>query len=388
MTRRIAACVLVALAGLALAIPPRSAAAQGIGRDAPAPAPAMKPPETQQSVLRVLEAPYLSKVERAAKRVYHGLWTDADVADPALRARAALQLGVFDDPSLSSDQADPLDRAQGAVARGELDQALALLDGREGVRAARLRAQALEGLGRFDDAKDALATVVKAMVAAQPTSAEEATERALALSIRGRLEGRPAGDYQQMIDTLLDAQQRLDRLAWPAVLAQAQLLHEKDNREEAGKAAIEVLTLNPSVAEAWALLGRMAVDSFDMARAESIALKLDQLNGRLPGVVGGQGQPGPAPLGDLLRARVWMRQNDPDAARLHLDRALARLPKLREALALDAAIEGMQYRFDRARQLCEAFDRLSPGSPQALYEVGRALSENRQYDQADRKSVV
>jgi len=44
-------------------------------------------PEPSQSVLRAIEVPYLRPPEKAALRVFHGLGTDADLADVAKAIR-------------------------------------------------------------------------------------------------------------------------------------------------------------------------------------------------------------------------------------------------------------------------------------------------------------
>ncbi len=337
----------------------------------------IEPPPLSPAVTHALGLGYLSEEEKADRRVFHGVWTAEDLADTRRRAKAALTVGAWDDASLADQRSDADDRAEAAVLRGELDQALSLLDGRESLRAARLRAQALEGLGRFDEARAAVEPVVRSLLSTRMDQPAELVEGVRALEIQARLEGRPASDYQRMVDLLGRAQQALDRLHWPAILAQARLLQEKDNMPEAGKAALEVLTLNPSCAEAWALLGRMAVNSFDFTRAELVARKLTELQAGF----GPQDSPGSA-AGHLIVARAWLRQNDPAFAGESVGKALARFPGMREALALEAAVAALLFDFDAVERDLSEFDALSPGSPLALFEVGRALSEARQYDQA------
>ena len=59
-------------------------------------------------------------------------------------------------------------------------------------------------------------------------------------------------------ELLARAHQELDRLYWPAKLAEAQLLFDKDNEQDAVEALHETLSLNPRCADAWFLLGRIA----------------------------------------------------------------------------------------------------------------------------------
>lgn len=337
----------------------------------------LEAPETSDAVLRAIAAPYLSEEERAEKRVFHGLWTEEDLKSPRLRAKAALMAGVLDDASLSDPSADAEDRAEAAMRRGEPERTVGLLDGREGARAARLRAEAFESLGRVDEARAAVEPVVKAMLAARVDEAEALVEGVRALGVKARLEGRPGGDYQNMMDLLLRAQQELDRLYWPARLAQAELLYEKDNNKDANAAAVETLTLNPACGRAWRIIGEMAVDGFAFDKAEAVAHALDNLVRRLDPDSGRTSH-----LGDLAMARAWMRQNDPLLAQELVRRVLTRYPTMREALALEAATEALLFEYDAANELLSNLDTLSPNTPIGYFEVGRALSESRQYDKA------
>ena len=46
-------------------------------------------PELAEPIRMAISAPYLTEEERADKRVFHGLWYERDLDDPARRARAA-----------------------------------------------------------------------------------------------------------------------------------------------------------------------------------------------------------------------------------------------------------------------------------------------------------
>jgi len=146
--------------GLTLAVALASGLCVGTGALAQEEPKEIKPPEMIESVLRSLEAPYLSDVERARLRVFHGLWKDSDLADPALRAQAALMVGAFDDPVFDDPACPPIDRADALLARGDLEAALAIASASEGPRAARIEAESLAGLGRFDDARDAIDVLI------------------------------------------------------------------------------------------------------------------------------------------------------------------------------------------------------------------------------------
>lgn len=356
-----------------------AAGAQDVGviREPDRPTAVVEGVEPSPALLQALGQPYLSEAEKSAKRIFHGLWTTSDLAIPASRARAALIAGVFDDPSLSDPAVPAEDRAEAQVERGEPAEALATLDGAESVRAARLRALALESLGRYDDAKAAISPIVLAMSSRKAQDAAELTEGIEAVRLLARLEGRPADDYQRMLDLLVSAQQEMDRFYWPAILAQAELLYEKDNSGEARKAAIEVLLLNSTSARAWALMGQLGVDAFNFPAAEQAAGKLDQITRRI-----GDDQSRHHPYGDMILARAWMRQNDAAYARKYTSRALESAPRMREALALDIAAVALTFDYDQAAKMLADFDALSPGSPLAYYEAGKALSESRQYHKA------
>jgi hypothetical protein len=76
-------------------------------------------------------------------------------------------------------------------------------------------------------------------------------------------------------------------------------------------------------------------------------------------------------------------QDDPDGAKDVLSPLLARLPKLRPALALFAAAQAITYDEKAMKAALDKYDGLSPGSaPGLLPTVGRHLSLNRQYGAA------
>ena len=333
--------------------------------------------EPSASVMTAIGAPYLSEEERSAKRVFHGLWTESDLSKPSARATAALIAGVWDDASFDSAEVGVEDRAEAALARGEHDRALALLDGARGLRASRLRGEAFESMGRLEEAKKAFQFIAAELGTRRAEGPSELVEGVRAMRALAELEGKPARDYQTMLDLLLKAQQEMDRLYWPAVVEQAELLYDKDNMGEALVTAVEALTLNPTSHRAWRVLGQAGVDQFNFAQTETVAQKLSDVARRVSGDTTRT-----HPVGDLLQARAWMRQNDPEFALEHVGRALARHPRMPEALALEAAGVAMTYDYERAERLLAALDGVSPGSARGLYEVGKALAENRQYEQA------
>jgi len=334
-------------------------------------------PPLADAVARLLDRPYLTDDERADARVFHGVWEEADLEDPARRARAALIVGAFDDQSLTSDAAAPEDRAEAAIHRGEMSVALDLLAGVGTLRAHRLRAEALEWLGRLDEADAAIDPVVAALTRRQTQSADELVEAVRALNIRARLRGQPAGDFQRMMALLARARDELDRLHWPARLAEARLLYEKDNRKEAVEAIGEVLRLSPACAEAWALRARIAVDSFNFELARAIAGRLDRLERPFR-----DDPEGSHPFGDLALTRAWLRQKEGSLAGEQLAPTIQRYPAMREAMALDCAVAAARFDLEQTERLLDRFDEASPRHPLALLRVGETLSEMRQYEQA------
>lgn len=338
------------------------------------------PPPLSRTLERLLKAEYLSPEERKERRLFHGVWEEGDIDSPAAAARIALLIGAYADPSLTDAAADPLDRAEGALRRGEVESALALLEGQEGIRAARIRAEALAALGRYAEAAAAVSPVLEALAAGTVQEAADQVEAMRALTTRIRVAGPvaigAAGDFHAMMATLADVRDRIDRLYWPAMLAEAELLLEKDNPSEAHTAVMQTLSLNPSCARAWHLLGRMAVYSFNFAAAEQVADRLDALAARLGAEA--------SPLAADLRARVALRQIDGDGAAATLAPALRIMPHERGLLALQAAAAAVRFDLNEAEMLAAEYDALSPGGApaEALFEIGRALAEARQYGPA------
>ncbi len=343
--------------------------------DSAASAPA---PELAESVRTALDAPYLTDAEARQMRVFHGVWTEDDLAegDEALLAQAALVAGAWDAPVLRSETAPVLDRAEGAMHRGELREAVKLARSPEepGIRGRRIAAECLEMLGEFDAADAEVERGIQEISGRQAT-APELTDLVRAMNVRARIRGMEATDYEQMVRLLARAYQGVDRLYWPAVLAEAALLDEKDNPAEARDAVVQALSLCPSSSGATALLGDMGVRSFNFAAA-------DQIAGRLDDIATSAGGLRPSLAGAIVRARGWIRQNQPAQGEAALDRLAGRFDKNREVMALRAALAALRYDDALLEQRLSAYDKLSPGGPLAEFEVGKALSEARQYGPA------
>lgn len=324
--------------------------------------------ELQEAAARALAAPWLTEDERKDLRIFHGAWDEADLDSPARRAAAALMTWRLDDASLH-DPATPVElRAEAAMRRGELEPALELLEDASSIRAGRLRAQALEALGRMEDA-DTAVTAPAARLQQAVLNAPDLVDGVLALQVRARVQGQPARDFQTMLTLLGRAHQDLDRLYWPGRLAEAELLLEKHNTVEGVEALHETLALNPRASEAWFALGQIALSRIDFPQVRVAVDSLRRVN--------------PAhPLAALLLAQSALFQDDPDAAAEAIEPLLARWPTMRSALEVAAAIEGLRYDDEALRAALDRYDELSPGSPHAYFTAGSVLSSNRQYELA------
>lgn len=322
-----------------------------------------------ESATRSLQAEWLTDAERAELRVFHGVWDERDLISPRLRALAALHEWRLNDGIF--DHADtPVElRAEARLRRGDVEDALGLLEEADSLHADRLRAEALETLGRFDEADAATNRPVQRLIARQINEADELTEGVRALIVRSRLRGQPARDFQTMLDLLGRAHQELDRHHWPATLVEGLLLIEKSQRREAVQALHETLSLNPRCSEAWYALGRIATDTFDFDSAQLAAMNLRRLNPTHP-------------LADLLLAEARLMQDDPDGAISLVENVRERYPRMRAAHAFYAAARALLYDTETMHAALDAYDELSPGSAEAYYVAGRHLSFNRQYELA------
>lgn len=362
----------------------------GSANDQPAPAPELSP-----AVRRMLDEPYLTDAERRALRIRHGVWEEGDVTDPSdpnSGALAALTRLALDAPVLRDERTSPLLRARACLLRGEINGALALLDApckdpsEAPLGALYLRAACLDASGRAQDADAALEPLVarmKVMASSRdlPKDADEIAQGVRGLILRARLRG-PAGsdggDFKDMMGLLARARDEVDPLSWQVPLAEAQLLLDKDNYADAAAALTAALTLNPSAAEAWTLLGQMSVNAFDFARAERIAARLDALAcGREDAA-----RAGASPFAAIVVAGARVRQGDGAGAAGLLDAQMARFPGQRALLASRAAAAAVMFDFADTDRRLAAIDVLAPGNPDAWLAVGKAMSDARQYAEA------
>lgn len=322
-----------------------------------------------EAVQQAIEAPWLTEEERSALRVFHGVWTEADLTAVEAQAIVALNAWDFNHPSLTDDAVAVELRGEAGLRAGTLREVIELLVDTRTNRASRIIAEAYEALGDQQAADDAVDAPVRRLLNDKSEDAAELTEGVRALIVRSRIQGHPARDYQTMMELLARAHQELDRLYWPARLTEAQLLIDKDNQLEAVGALHETLALNPRCAQAWYELGRLALRRFDFQSSAIAAQRLMRLNPSHP-------------LGVLLTAESRILQDDPDGAIELLHPLIDRLPQLRPARALLAGAHAVRYDEAAMRAALGDYEELSPGSARAYFVVGRSLSLARQYEAA------
>jgi len=330
--------------------------------------------EPSPAVLRALDASYLTEAERIELRVFHGQWTPVDMSDAHAEARAALLAGDLTNPALHSDEADPLDRAEGLIRQGRVRDGLDVIGNDDSLRALRLRAQALELLGDLDGVDAVTERATERLAGQRLETPEELTEGVRLLAIRARTTGVEQGarDYELMTELLATVRDEMDRLYWPARLVEAQILDARDNRPQAREALIETLALNPRSSEAWYTLGLMHVRSFNFDAADAVADELDRIASRVR-------EGATSPYASLIRSRSLLRQKEPRLAGETLDSLLQDYPQMREALSLRLAVAAVYRDQALEAELADSIERLSPGSAMASFEAGRQLADWRQY---------
>lgn len=327
--------------------------------------------ELSPAVRRLVDDKLISEADRRRHAVFHGLWDE--VTEPTVAERAAIALQTWEpsDPAFEDEATPALLRAEAALRRGEPARAMELLAGAASAQADLLRARALVSQGRHAEAIAVLTPWRDTLQHERVDDAAELTAGAEALVLLAELEGRPAADYHLALRLLERAREELDRYYWPAFVAEAKLLASKDNPQQAAEALAGALQLNLKAAEAWYLLGTLAVHSWDFAKAEALARKLREVRAEHP-------------LADLLEARSSLMQRDADGARRSIDAARRKLPHHEEVLALHAAAYAIAYDEAATDAALAAFDARYPGHAVAYAEVGRYLAVARQYDWAAR----
>lgn len=409
--RSIASAMLLALSGLAWASPlwvcgPAGAAPGALAAAQPPGARQGRPPDAvaelplSPAVRKLIDRPFLKASEQRALRLRHGVPEAGDLESPRARAAQAALRGAWRDASLDAPEASPLDRAEAMLERGEPGAALEVLlaaqaAGAEPMRAARLAATAFERAGQWARAAQAAQPALDALLK-PPSKPEQGpgsdltpgevaeAVRAAAVLLRARGAGAPEGDFEALMAILGQARRR-DPMEHRVALAEAELLTDKDSLAQAESALREAIGLNQGCARAWAMVGQMAVGALDITAAEQIADRLDSLS-RLDEVEGAAPPPA-SPLAAELRARAYLRLNDPERAAAALERARPAFPRRTELLAQSAAVTALGYDWPALDAALAQFDTQAalPGAqpgelpPLALLSAGKALAEARQY---------
>ncbi len=370
--------LLAALLGLPAAVIGDEAGKPTAPMDSPLPsgpqAPPLLPPiEPSPLVQMLIDDPLNEAQTRTDLLIFHGRWDslpdEAELSTNQLAMMALLRYEL-DAPVLIDDQTDVLLRARAALERGEPADAITLLMDEDTARAALLASRAYEQLGQTAQAVAVLTPWREKLRSDEINDAAELTAAAQGLAALARLEGRPAQDYQLALNLLGRVRQELDPAYWPALIAEADLLIDKDNAKEGVEALMAALELNGRCAEAWTRLGRLAVNGYAFDRAGAVVEKLKAINPSNP-------------LADLIQARSLLQQRDIAGARAIIEAGLSRYPSHRELLALNAAALALTYDDQTTQAAFARFEEVSPGNPLAAYTTGAYLASARQYEEAE-----
>ncbi|MEX2213257.1 MAG: tetratricopeptide repeat protein [Phycisphaeraceae bacterium] len=328
-------------------------------------------PPLDPVVKKLLDDDATSEAEKRRLALFHGQWDRID--NPTLTERALIALAKYElsDESLRDEKTPAFLRARAAFLRGEPEAVEALLKEDTTAQAAMLRAEALEQLGKSAEAIALLTPWRTKLQVEQFTDPAELVAAARSIVFLAQLEGRPSQDYQTAMKLFGKARSDIDRLYWPASLAEAEVLIEKDNADDGIRAVIDVLKLNPRCAEAARLLGEFGASRFNFDAAAQISAKLRQENADHP-------------LAAIIDATSFLVQKDAESARKVIEPMLAVYPNHRDMLALLAAVEAISYNEKQLDAVLKHYDKLSGDNPAALVAAGSFLSHARQYEWSER----
>ena len=327
--------------------------------------------ELSPVVSKLLDDSVATDSQRRAMALFHGQWNRLENPTTAERAQMALYRYDLTNPDLLDPNVSPLIRGHALWLQGDCEAAIELLKDETSAQATLVTAKALEDLGRTGDAVARLEPLRDQLRKQNFNDAAELTATAQAIVMLARLQGRPAQDYQLAMSLFGQVHDELDPLYWPAFVAEAQLLSEKDNGPEAAKALFDALELNPTCARAWYLLGRLAIGGYDFNTAEHCLSELRNIYSQHL-------------LADVLETELFLTQKDPDAAMQTVKVALDRYPQHLKLLTLLAATQAMKFDASSLASTLDHYEQQSPHSPLAFYTVGRFLSMARQYDASEK----
>lgn len=358
---------------------------EGVGADAVEFVPA---PPLSQSVLRLVESELLSESARSERRLFHGLWRASDLDVAEARAGVMLVSGAWFHPVFEDAEVPAWMRGRALLERGEVTRALGVVGGEVDTASVLVRAEALYALGRYAESArvaESIGGLLDGVGSASETtlSASEIVDCVRALLLRARVSGvggEPEDEYARLLSILTSVHQVRDRLYWPAMLAEAELLVERGARSDGVAALQQVLSLHPRNARAWALLGGMYVDGFDLARAMGVAQQLDRLVGSAWRESGAEATSDQVSVdASLIRARRWVRQSDYEFASDALEGALRVAGGSPSVLAASAGVAALSYDDALIEAAVSAYESVAPGGAMAHAAVGKTLSDRRQY---------
>ena len=327
--------------------------------------------ELNPAVRAAIDDPALHPDERARLRINHGVWHPEDLIAPDHRAVIALNAWRVVDSVFADPVTDPRMRAEALLIAGECERALNILGDNASPYAIRLRATALEDMGRYAEALAESQRVDQLLESADLQDPDVITEIVRILIIRARHEAISADTHHRMITLLNRAHQTLDRLHWPARLAEAELLLTRHNEDDAVDALQEVLALNPRCVAAWDRLARLALDARNADRALAMISAIQRVRADHPAAA-------------LLLAELHLMKDDPEEALRHLEPVLHRWPGCRRALELNAAIAAVMWDDAALQDALVAYETHVPDGAGAHYRAGVALSRRYQHASAER----
>jgi cellulose synthase operon protein C len=327
---------------------------------------------------KIINDPITTESEKQQLQLFHGQWDKIEKPTPS--QQAAIDLATFaltaKSLAVTNTKTPPLLRAEAALLRGEPEQTLKILKSLKKnnttnhAQAALLIAQAHEALGDSAAAIEAAAPWRTKVLQGELVTAPQLVAGAQCVVLLAKLEGRPARDYEQAMRILGTARTQVDRLYWPASLAEARVLMDKNNPQAAYEALSHVLSLNPNAGQAWAMMGTFLAQRYEFDICQQVVDKL-----KLQSKVTRQNHL----LAGIVEATMFLTQKDTASARKAVEPLLAIYPNQRELLALLAAIEALSFRDKQMQQVLDHFDKLSGNNPAALIAAGSYLSHARQY---------
>lgn len=326
-------------------------------------------PEPQEAVAKAIAADWLTEGERKGLRVFFGVWDARDLDAPERAAAAALLLEDGSARVLTDDSLPATTRAEAMLLRARFADALRLVEGERSPQATAVRCEALAWLGRTDEALAEATSLDPLLDAGGATRPEDIVSAARAATVRGQLEPRTVSDWQRVLDALGRARNEFDRLHWPALLAEAEILVAKHHYDAGIPVLHQALSIQPRSSRTWQLLGELALRQFDFDGAERAVAALRRIRTGHPAA-------------ERLLARLDLARRDPEQAAATLDRLIASGDSRPETFALRAAAAAALFDEEALGSWLERFDASAPGHPLASFVVGEILSDLRQYDDA------